>query len=455
MVPGFLHFNLGRGTTADMLLASMVDIIGHVKDINAAFQSMHMPEITAHLEEDAVLGLKGKVVQFYINGQLLRPRRVLKRSAKSPIKMRPQWNRSGAPCMDATHLFVLSSGLTKNPFLSSCLESDTITLKAIREPFLDKNLAVDFSSLALKILDCLECAQFTEQHLERSDALWLFCHLVALLSALSTLNPKFISATKIHLSDEESTLTKTLDLQDPIWARQILYQMPTKESSTTLPIDVLALSFIKTLVGQFGPRGESSILKAGFGLSPTANHLDVHVIEALWCELHMPRSTAELGPNNYPRISWLYEVSALVPAIADMAALSAMLSLHQAQALSYNLVSTERTTNCYIVRFLVNENAKREAIEALLVKADAKELHVSVVEHHELTKRSVSVPLGKGNKTDSARFHEYLYLDKTVRVEPFKEDIELYMNNTDYSVDVARADLLVAWKKWRGRMVEE
>jgi len=63
--------------------------------------------------------------------------------------------------------------------------------------------------------------------------------------------------------------------------------------------------------------------------------------------------------------------------------------------------------------------------------------------------------LGHGNKSISARFNEYIYYDKCVRVEPVKEDLEAYVQKTDYSIEVARADLLMAWKKWRGHIADE
>jgi len=285
-------------------------------------------------------------------------------------------------------------------------------------------------------------------------ALWLLCHLVLLAALLSALDPKFVSASKICIGAEQRAELgpkKTQSLSDETWLRHVLQGVPIREVAEPLQADVLAAAFIKTLVGQFGPRGESTILAVGFGLSPCANTWT----EALWCEASLPDTMSELGPSNRPRSNYLFEVTGQVSAATDMSAATAMMSLHGAKSLSYHLVHGERQGNAHLMRFLVNYDRHKEALEAFLIKAGAQHVTIKPVECHDLNKRLVSVPLGNGNKTSSYRFYEYIYYERCVRVEPLQEDLDLYVQKTDYSVDVARSDLLMAWKKWRGQNMAE
>ncbi len=453
MLPGFLHFDLRRGCTADMLVSSMAALLGTIDGINATFQALNMPEINALVVKDSVSGLKGEVVQFYVQGQVLK-RGVTRKKTRALIsKLTPRWH------IHETEKSKPREGISQsvaNPFLQDCLNDVEINLKKLKELFLSPKLKPEVSALAIKILENLACDQFIEQKLSGSDALWLFCHVVALISEINSLDPKFISATKIHISDSEFLKTvSSLDLAHPVWLRQLLSLLPCNEVNEIIHTDVLALAFIKTLAGHFGARGESTILQIGIGLSPTIDHLAYHFVEALWCEAKLPLSMNEIGPSNLLRVNSLFQAMGMVPTTTDMTALTAMMSLHGAKSINYSLVHGERNSNAYLMRFTVDDARKREVVEAFLIKGNAKDVSLTTIEQHELNKRLINVPLGSGNKTSSARFYEYIYLDKTVRVEPLQEDLDHYAKATDYSIDVARGDLLMAWKKWRQQMVEE
>jgi hypothetical protein len=270
---------------------------------------------------------------------------------------------------------------------------------------------------------------------------------------LRALDPKFISCSKIYLSPGHinTQKSKTNQLHDQTWLRHILKHTPIVEVDEAIEADVLAAAFVKSLVGQFGARGDSIILDMGIGLSPTAKNF----IEALWCEARLPDTMSEIGPSNSARSSHLFEVVGQISApTADMTALTATMSLHGAKSLSYHLVQSERNSSSYLMRFLVHHDRQKEALEAFLIKGNAQHVVIKAVECHELNKRLVSVPVGTGNKCDSYRFYEYIYYERCVRVEPLLEDLNLYAQKTNYSIDVSRSDLLMAWKKWRGQTVE-
>lgn len=457
MLPGFLHLDLRRGCTADMLVSSLSALIGSVDALQSMFTFIGMPEISVVVVKDAVNGIKGQVVQFYVND--IKIQRSLKFSASKPFssKILPKWNltKGVIKLVEKPQKTENIERISSHDFVHDCLNNRDIAINSIAAVFENSNIKPEISALAIKILENLACDHLVDQKLSGMDALWAFCHLFSLALAIHTLDPKYISATKIQIFSEALDKEKRLALSHPVWIRQILHMLPTYEGNERIHLDVLALAFVKTLVGHFGPRGESVILQLGIGLSPVIDHLACHFIEALWCEAKLPESMSEIGPSNQARISFRHKVEGLVPATENISTLIATMSLHGAQSLSYVLVHGERNSCFYLVRFSVTDDNKREAIEAFLIKGNAKDVSLHATEHHDLNKRLVNVPLGSGNKTSSLRFYEYIYLDKIVHVEPHKEDLELYVKTTDYSMDVARGDLLMAWKKWRGRMVEE
>jgi hypothetical protein len=347
--------------------------------------------------------------------------------------------------------------LADNDFLQSCLSGELIHLQKLRDLFLHSKLKPSIAALALKILDSLINPVFVDQRLSGLDALWLLCHLLMLSAQIDALDPKFITASKLCIGDRrrQNNRATVISLYDETWLNQILASLPTIEVDDVIEIDVLAAAFMKTLVGKIGARGESTILVVGIGLAAKSLSDGLGSVEALWCEAHLPDSMNECGPKNSARLSFMYEVSGEVPITAEMPHLSSMMSLHGAISIAWHLVHGEKTLMHNRMKFLCTDEDKHEVIEAFLIKGEAKDVNVRMVERHELNKRLVSVPIGMGNKTSALRFYEYIYYDKTVRVEPLKEDLDQYVQKTDYSVDVARSDLLMAWKKWRSRIAME
>lgn len=272
--------------------------------------------------------------------------------------------------------------------------------------------------------------------------------LILLITLIDKLNPKYISSTKINIGLNHSR--KTQDIKSDLILRNLLHMMPSYEVDYLVPIDIAAVAFLKVVVSHFGARGDSVILQSTQAWSDDGRHM----LEALWCEACLPDTISELGPSNKARIKFSYDVQGLVQASLDISSIISMLSLHGARKISSCLVQAERSQNFYAVSFVVHEDYKREAVEAFLVKGAAIAVRVIACEYHELNKRIVSVPLGSANKTSSANFIEYVYLDKIVRVEPCQEEIAQYLEKNNYSIDVARSDLLKIWKKWRGHIIE-
>lgn len=307
--------------------------------------------------------------------------------------------------------------------------SDIFSLDDVKNLFRNKKVSSNISSLALEIL---EAHDFLNQ-----DYIWLTKELAILCAQIAKLDPKFISSGKIRLGSIKSE-----------W-HSLLIGMPIIEVEEKIDADLLSLAFLKTLVGHWGARGEHRLLKVGIAKT------DDQMIQALWCEATLPESMNECGPSNKARLSFVHKVSGLVPTFLDMNDLSSSLALHGAKSFSWHLVYAEKQANYYQANFFCSDFDKKDALEAFLIKGQADQISASVVERHELNKRQVAIPMGKGNKTGSMRFWEFIYYDKILRVEPLKEDLEQYILETDYSPDVARADALLAWKKWRGRVAED
>jgi hypothetical protein len=461
MLPGYLHFDVRQGLKADMLNGSMSALLSDHQCVRDAFDALDLKDITFVVGEHTARNMKGRMVHFYVGTHLINADHSKEITKPLLSKVSPRWdcygvhkinsndNNGEAPCFDSL--------LPRNDFLRACLYGESINLKHFQELFLLEKIKPSVAALALKILKNLESSIFEEFLLSGKDALWFFCHLLMLCVQVDALNPKFISASKLYFGENRTPCNKidnTLSIFNETWLKSVVSTMPVIEIDESIEVDVLAIAFLKALAGQFGARGESTIMHIGVGYSAWSINGLGH-IEALWCEARLPDSMNECGIHNNARLSFVYEISGMVPAMTEMPYFCSTLSLHGAVSISWHLVSGEKSATFYQVKFFCRDDEKRDAVEAFLIKGSAYDVSVRLVERHELNRRLVSVPMGTGNKTSSIRFVEYIYFDKTVRVEPLKEDLDHYVQKTDYSVDVARSDLLLAWKKWRERVAKE
>lgn len=418
MLPGFLHFDLTRGLTAPMVNAALAHLIGSDEAIIRALSLLNLGEVCCKLNHYNN-HVQGRIMSFFI----------------------------GEKALDS---YDESFQNIKNPFIKECLENEYIELDALFKPFHHKALDVRISALALTIMENLRGTGSAEQRVPRNQSLWIFCHTLAFSAQLRELDPKFITSTPIFkgaMNEGEKSF-----VHDSYRIEDVLLGLPLCEIGDARLLDALAIAFIKSVTSSFGARGAMTMLKHGVGFKDDAKDA---MVQASWCEANLPDTIAEVGLRNAPKHNFMSEVSGLVLASSDVVELVSMLSLARAMSISYHLVQGERNNNFYSVRFLIRHEDKREALEAFLVKACAMQVVEKSVECHELKKRVATVSLGHGNKATIVRFFEYLYYDKCVRVEPFKEDLEAYSKKTDHSIEVARADMLMAWKKWRGCMVED
>lgn len=416
---GYLHFDIRRGLRADLLNASLQALLKDHCMVRENLDAFGLNSVSFSFDEMSLSGAKGKKLSLIVDG-------------KYPLELHR------ADVLDVTEqLWPLSH--------------NSITIEAIKNTFLAKPLSPSMLALSLRVLDELDVSQACE--MSRNDALWIVCQIVMLVSFIESLDPKFVSATKIAIGDGAST-SKTI-VREHRWINEIAIDTPVYHVDEEIDVDVVGLAFIKALSTRYGARGESIIRKIGYGIAPGLVATKPLMVEALWCEPYLPTTINDTGLANSARVVSLYQIYGSVPASYDMAQLSLQLSLHGASSIHWYLTHGEKNLSCYFMRFLVNDDDKRDAIEAFLVKGGAYDVVVSSVERHQLNRRLVSLPLGHGHKAFSARFYEYIYLDNTVRVEPVKDDLEMYMQKTNYSAEVARSDMLLAWKKWRGRVVAE
>lgn len=415
MLPGYLHLDCRRGLRADLLNAALLSLLSDHEVVVKAIDALAIDGVSLVVREVTIASIKGFTSQF-----------------------------------------VPSESDEAKKLAVNVFGHSEICVKAIQRWLDQKPLAPSVNGIAQKILAQLVTDIFTEHKLCGRDALYLVCHVVLFSAIIDALDPKFITATKIGFCEQSNrSASTTLSLSDSMWLNQLLINMPAIEMDEAIPVDVVGIACIKALAGHIGVRGESRIHKVGIGLAHGDSLLTPHVVEALWCEPTLPESMNELGFNNYLRLYSLHEVAGVLAATTDVAQIISALTQHGAMGITCHLAQREKSISCYVMRFLVRDADKRDTLLAFLIKAAATDVTVTAVERHELNKRLVSVPIGTGNKTSTVRFFEFIYLDKTVRVEPVKEDLDLYVQKTDYSVDVARSDLMLAWKKWRGRVVSE
>jgi hypothetical protein len=458
MLPGYLHFDVRRGLSADMLNASLIRFLPDGDFLKDIFISLGLNEINFVVTENVFSGLKGNIVHFYFKDELISLAQKNLLLKISPHKNTPMWDkkksqRIGLDCQNLNK----PPTVYENDFLQSCLHGEAIHIKELKNIFLNKPIKSSIAALAIKILQELECLNFLEQKVNGKDALWLFCHLVMFSAQIDILDPKYISASKICIGEKKNIpiRSKELSVHNDVWLDHMLSMMPIIEVKESIEIDVLAVACIKALANHVGARGECRVLEIGIGRnSHTTNDTDFF-IEALWCEAKLINSMKECGPSNSWQSTSVYEISALIPTHREISQLASMISLQGAVSISWHLVYEEKNITSYCMRFFCSDLEKRKLIEAFLIKGEARDVTVRIVERHELNRRLVCVPIGAGNKTSSIRFYEYIYYDKTVKVEPVKEDLDQYVEKTNYGIDVARGDLLLMWKKWRGRNTVE
>ncbi len=288
----------------------------------------------------------------------------------------------------------------------------------LRELFLNSKLPPRLAGTALKILE-----NFPSAPKEK---------LVTLCAYVEALDPKFISASKIFIGEQ---------VNDGLWSNELLIGLPCVEVEHPIPVDALGVAFVKALVGRFGPRGDSVVIQIGRG-GP---------LEALWCEPERVSSIAEDSVANNVIVDHLFEVFGHIPLTTDMARLTGDLRRKGASSISHCHVFDDKNLSKNAMRFLVDSN-NREAIELFLL-AGALDVRKQAVESHALIKRFVTVPLGFGQKQTTCQIYEYLYYDQVVRAEPMEDEVLAYAKKHNFSVDVARRDLVLAWKKWRNGAV--
>jgi hypothetical protein len=438
MLPGFLHLDLRRGLSAEMINAALLGFFPDTSIVSKAFSALGMPEISFELCEHNEATQRGFSLNFYAHKSLIKSSKPELLKVRLLEKAQSKWDGPHEPIT----------------FVEESLGGLPSSFQEIENLFFKKNLSPSVLGLLKSIFQAL-ATKDSSPKLAGPDALWFLCQIYTLAVLIDALDPKFITATNIVLPQAKVRAAQepNLSLNDESVIRQILSGQSTREIEEDISCDIVAAAFVKALLGHCGPRSESVVLDARFGFSPRA--IKQSYVEALWCEAALPSSMAEIGPSQRPSLSHLHELSGLVALQHDASQVVSMLSLHGARSISFHLVHGERGQSYHFFHFVVGDERKREAIEAFLIKAGAKELCIKAVEFHCLNKRLISVPLGKGNKINSLRFHEYLYLDKILRAEPLQEDLDRYVQKNNYSYDVARADLYMAWKKWRNVAVED
>ncbi len=317
--------------------------------------------------------------------------------------------------MASQHLlhFDLSAGCTSHA-LCSALQSLGATAKA---PQSLKTLGPIESSLFQKATGFLESAGYTIQPHDLS-AIAHFCVL------LRELDPGAVSASRIPIaiapSDPAAGVLLNLSQGLPVY--EASYPAPT--------CDAPALALLKTCVSYFGPRGESVLLKLGVGHKPA--------VRALWCQRELVSNT---------KSSRLVQLSAVIANHHLLPELTHRLSQLGAKRIWTTAVMESGTAAKSLVTAITSEADQPRAVEMFMIMGEASEVNTHVVEQERLSKRVISVVLGKSQKQQVCRVTEYLLGEKILRADPVQEDLETLAKASSQPQDVIRADILSAWKK--------
>lgn len=439
---GYLYFDLNRGCTASMLISALASLGVTADELNDGLKKASLGEIKAVIEEVVRDGLKCQAVYFYLDKTLLTFPKKSPSFARPNVPFKPKWD---APLANEMSVMSPSSlhNVSSSSFINRCLGPDQVSLKEIEEFVRTAQCAPDVLGLSLQILSHLKSDLFVEQKMAGDEALWFTVHLLALSVGLRMLDPSFILATKI-------VTTRDLfrkDVKESMWLYETLKCLPVVESNESISIDVLAVAFIKTVAAQFGERGESTIVKIGLGAETSLNN-HAHQITALLCEAVLPKTMIEPSQSDTCSSHRVFLVSALVPVTASVSILAENLEKLLAKEFHQHLVH-KNNESLFSVHFIINEENKEAALKSLFSVGQVHNVTVKPATLYSLKERLVAVPIGYGNKQLSMRFMEYVLGQEVVKVDPVEEDLLSYIHQTDFSMDVARKDLLEAWKKWR------
>lgn len=438
---GYLYFDLHRGCTSPMLVSAMASLGVLAQDFAEGFKKAGLSDIKVIIKPVVREGLKCQAVYFYFNEQLI----TLKEKSRSFIKhnapFKPKWD---APLVNA--MTVMSPDIldktSRCSFINRCLGPDAVSLQEIEEFIRKTNSAPDVVGLTLQIITHLKSELLTEQTMNGDEALWFTVHLLAICIGLRTLDPSFVHATKIVTSNA----FRKDNLKDSTWLYETISGLPVIDTGHAVSIDVLAVAFLKTVVAHYGERGESTIVKVGIG-SETSMDNCAHGMTALLCEAMLPSTIVEASLGDGLRPALMYEASALIPVRSPLILLAEELERLQAKELHQLLVHRDNES-LFSVRFIIGEENKDAALKALFTTGQADHVTMKQASMYALKERLVAVPVGYGNKQISVRFMEFVLGEEIVKVDPVEEDLLSYMHQTDFSMDVARRDLLEAWKKW-------
>jgi uncharacterized protein (DUF111 family) len=207
--------------------------------------------------------------------------------------------------------------------------------------------------------------------------------------------------------------------------------LPIYEANYPAPsCDAAGLALLKTCVSSFGPRSESVLLKLGTAHKPP--------LRALWCQRELSANTKN---------SRLVELSAIISNHHLISEL--MHRLHQlgAKKTWTTAISEQGTEARTLVTTITTEHDQPRATEMLMIMGEASEVFARIIEQERLSKRMISVVLGKSQKQQVCRVTEYLWGEKILRADPLLEDLQALSKTTGHPQDVMRADVLSAWKK--------
>lgn len=393
MKKGYIHFDLRKGLKADMLNAALAGFLPDISGLNNFFKAIGLKDIRAELKKGFCFDQNGQALRF--------------------IYPKPS-------------------------------QEKTFNIRDLREDLKDLDLKKRYLNLIDKIIDTIGLEDHKNHKIGFEEKGYFLLNILTFAYLLEEIDPKYLSSTPIFISSKNDygPIIKALLLNCPI----------VEIGDDVIPIDILGLGIIKAFSASFQSRGLSLINAISYGFSDAEKYSSV---EAQICEVDYPKTISERGLLRKANIEQLLELSFLVENQVDIKELAKDLFLHGARSINYWLVHTKDGEVAFRLTLVVKASKKTEIIEASLIKAKATELFLRPLESHSLKKRKVSVPLGTKNKTENYIFEEYLYGDKILRVDPLKEDLDLYIKKTNYPPDVARSDLYMAWRKWRGRVFEE
>lgn len=473
-LPGMIHFDVSQGCTAELLNGALLDLGLPLDGVHLAFKQLGISHlIPTHCSEGTGRCLGSYLDLVNDSGQSFMSKSVIFSKKKSNgRKQSPHWdhkavdslNEIPAPTFkteeqteEQTEEEIGTEFNQSTENINRWLRQEPGTIDNLISHVQQSKLSPIPSALVQKTLGLLAFSlkrahgnQNGIINLDGNQLIRILCQVVAFCVLLNDLDPFEVSATRIPLAWPPNNIISGFgDLDEKGWTLALVELIPTYEKEWPAPFaEPVGAALLKTIVRNFGARGESHLLQSGVGVQRNFKECNL-LTRALWCEPVVIATRSVEGPSSSPKVSPLLYVKCLLGGRVDVQDLSRRMQILGAENIITAQVMEQGVRPKTSLSLISSHREIERIIEALLITGEAVEVTTGLVERYELLSRKVSIPFGRKQKTMECGVTEWLMGNKILRAEPVHADLMSIVSATGFSPESVRSDVLAAWKKWR------